>query len=65
MNTSEATRIFKNIYIADDKTFEEKGEAILEVMGMETHNGITKEEMLNVIRWLWNQCFTLEVADSE
>lgn len=33
----------------------EKALAIYKVLGMPTHNGVTKDKMLEVIRWLWDQ----------
>lgn len=35
----------------------EKGRAIQVVMDAATHNSITKNDMLQVIRWLWNMVF--------
>ena len=39
---------------------EEKALAIHDVMEMPTHNGFTKEEMMNVIKWLWHQKYRLD-----
>ena len=50
MSKGKATAIFKNIY-GDEET-EEKITAIQEVVDMETHNSITKADMLEVLRWL-------------
>lgn len=51
MNLGKACAIFERI---NSKSFtdEEKGEAILRVCRMSTHNGITKAAMLRVIWWL-------------
>ena len=56
MKIGEAVAIFLEID-RDDKTAEEKGTAIYEVLKMPTHNGITKKQMLAVIKWLFNLCF--------
>ena len=64
MSNGEATAIFMDIERAD-KTNEEKGMAIFKVLTMATHNGITKRQMLKVIQWLFNQCFTVEVGGRE
>ncbi len=58
MNLGKACAIFERI---NSKSFtdEEKGEAIMRVCQMPTHNGITKAAMLRVIWWLLEQCFEL------
>ena len=56
MNKGKAVGIFLNIE-SDQFSDEEKGAAIMTVCGMETHNGITKSAMLQVIWWLLNLCF--------
>ena len=56
MNTGKACAIFKDI-INPEWTDIERGKAIRIVMDMETHNAITKADMLDVIRYLWNMCF--------
>ena len=63
MNIGRAWAIFKKIDSAE-YTDEEKGFAIRMVMDMETINSITKEDMRNVTRWLWNRCFVWE-GDTE
>lgn len=56
MKISEAWAIFRNI--SNDGTPDlEKGRAIQIVMDAATHNSITKNDMLRVIRWLWNMVF--------
>lgn len=58
MNLGKARGIFDTI--EDDKyTMEEKGAAIRIVIDMETHNSITKDQMLKVMDWMWNQIFEL------
>lgn len=58
MGLGEATRIFLRIDSAEYSD-EIKGQAIYEVLNMETHNGITKDSMLKVIRYLLGLCFEL------
>lgn len=54
MNFGEAMAIV--IKIDSDKfTDEEKATAIYLVMNAPTHNSITKDNMLKVIKWLWNK----------
>ena len=53
MNTGKAIAIFNNL--DDYKTpMEEKGLAIRKVIDMESHNSITKYQMLKVMNWMWN-----------
>ena len=50
MTKRMATTIFKGIH--NDRTdVETKLTAIQDVIDMETHNGITKADMLEVLRW--------------
>lgn len=58
MNKGEAVAIFQDIW-NDDRTDEEKGLAIILVSEMETHNSVTKNQMLEVIKWLWSRSFEL------
>ena len=51
MNIGKATAIFKDIH-NEETEVEDKLTAIQDVSGWETHNGITKKEMVEVIRWL-------------
>lgn len=68
MKISTACAIFLQI---DSKKYtdEEKGTAILEILKMPTHNGITKDAMLKVIGYLLNLAFDVpegsEVADDD
>ena len=59
MTKGRALAIFENIENASEST-EEIGVAIYIVMNMETHNSVTKDSMLKVIRWLWNRAFELK-----
>lgn len=56
LSTALAFALFKNIH---DPGFTEceKGWAIQIVMDAATHNCITKDDMLQVIRWLWDMVF--------
>lgn len=59
MNIGKAVAIFRDIF-RPGLTDIERGEAIKKVLDMETHNGITKAEMLQVIRYLWNMVYEEE-----
>lgn len=62
MNTGRAKAIFDNIENATE-SMEEKGLAIRTVLDMETHNSVTKAQMLKVIDWMWNQIYEIEQED--
>ncbi len=49
----KAMAIVKDI-TSDRFTDEEKAEAIYLVMNMATHMSITKDELINAIKWLWH-----------
>lgn len=49
---------------SEEYTDEEKALAIYMIMRMITHNSITKNMMLEVIKWLWNKGFEIVVAES-
>ncbi len=51
MELGEATAIFQNIYNSEISVNEKKT-AIKIVLKSETHNGITKQEILNALNWL-------------
>ena len=56
MNIGMARAIFDNL--DDCKTpMEEKGLAIRKVIDMESHNSVTKDQMLKAMDWMWNQIF--------
>ena len=59
MNKGTARAIFEDIENAPE-SIDLKAMAIYIVMNMETHNSVTKDSMLRVIRWLWNQAFKME-----
>lgn len=56
MKIGKACAIFKQIE-SDKYAIEEKGAAIYEVLKMPTHNSVTKEQMLSVIRFLFPLAF--------
>lgn len=58
MRIGKAVDIFLRIS-SKRYTDEEKGQAIMRVVGMPTHNGIKKDAMLCVIWYLLNLCFDL------
>lgn len=53
MKHGKAMAIVKNINNAE-YTDNEKAHAIYLVMNMPTHMSITKDELINVIKWLWH-----------
>ena len=53
MNVGKACAIFEQIK-SERYTDEEKLLAIHEVIEMPTNNGITKDTILNALKWLWN-----------
>lgn len=55
--------IFKQLD-SDKFTDEQKVYAIYNVLTMETHNGIYKDDLLAAIRWLLNQNYDIEKAVS-
>ena len=59
MNIVTAIKIFNNIF-DDTYTIEEKGLSIRKVIDMETHNSITKGQMLKAMNWMWEQIFELK-----
>lgn len=59
LNKDEAYMIFNDI--ENDKYSEnEKIIAVYVIMNMETHNSITKADMLNAVRWMWNLHYEVE-----
>lgn len=56
MNIGLAARIFLDIE-SDEYTIFQKAQAIRMVLNMPTHNGFTKDKILEVTEWLWNQVF--------
>lgn len=59
MTLGDAFIIFQNIN-ADKFTDPEKALAIKKIAEMETHMGVTKAMMLEVIRWLLDQSFEFD-----
>lgn len=56
MNIGEACAIFRNIEDESISTMK-KVRAVHEVVNMATHNGITKAEMLRVLKWAFGDGF--------
>lgn len=56
MTMGDAYIIFQNID-APDIEDELKGLAVQKIISLETHNGVTKDMMVNVIRYLMGLCF--------
>ncbi len=59
MNVSKAVAIFTNIN-SNDFTDDEKAIAIHQVVSMPTHNTIKKDDMLAVIKLLWDKLYEIE-----
>lgn len=64
MGYGKAIAIFMQID-SDEYSDEEKALAIHRVLHMPTHNGITKDVMLKVISWLFEEKWTVEAKDGE
>lgn len=64
MDIGKAMAIFHNIN-SDKYSDNEKAMAIYRVMHMETHNAVTKESMLEVIRWLWDRQYELVEGEAD
>ena len=63
MNLGLAMAIWQHID-SNQYSILEKGAAIKMIHDMETHNSVTKNSMLNVIGWMWDQIFIeAEVSD--
>ena len=59
LSKGEAYMIFNDIENSK-YTNEEKVIVVYTIMNMETHNSVTKADMLNVIRWMWNSHYEVE-----
>lgn len=64
MKIGKACAIFQQID-SDKYTVEEKGTAILEVLKMPTHNGVTKDAMLRVINFLLYLAFDVPEQEAK
>lgn len=64
MNNGKACAIFANIE-SDLYSDTEKAEAIYTVMHMDTHNGITKEALFGVLRWLLPEKVSIKESEGE
>lgn len=61
---SDKVAIFIFIQIdSEDFSDEEKVMAIYKVIQMPTHNSITKLDMLNALKWLWNSAYEIEAKE--
>lgn len=58
MNIGKAVAIFEQLD-SDKYSDEEKAIAIYEVMNMSTHNSVTKANMLEAIKWLFDKCYEI------
>lgn len=56
MNIGTACAIFKQLD-SDKYTYQEKERAIYIVINMETHNGITKCDLLKALKYMWNEIY--------
>ena len=61
MNIGYAVAIFKSIK-SEAYTVEEKGEAIMTVLKMETDNSIYKRDYKEALDWLFNEHFEVKEA---
>ena len=59
MKLGKACAVFMQIE-SSEYTDEEKAESIYHVMSMPTHNGINKDSMLKVIKWLFDRQWEVE-----
>lgn len=59
MSVNKAVAIFTNIN-SNDFTDDEKAIAIHQVVNMPTHNSITKNVMLEVIKFLWDKLYEIQ-----
>ena len=62
MTTAQAILIFRDIKNPARASISEKALAIYHVCHMPTHNSITKDEILDVLWWLWDQHFEMNDA---
>ena len=61
MTNGQAYLIFKDLK-NEKYTIEEKGWAMHQILSMETHNSITKQDLLDALMWLWHQHFEIKDA---
>lgn len=64
MGIGKACAIFMQIE-SDKYTDEEKATAIYHVLKMPTHNGVTKDAMLAVIKWLFERRWEATGEDAQ
>ncbi len=58
MTNGIAVAICKDIR-SEKYSVNEKGLAIHQMLSMATHNGITKQELIDVLMWLWHEHFVM------
>lgn len=59
MSVNKAVAIFTNIN-SNNFTDDEKAIAIHQVVNMATHNAIKKDDMLVVIKFLWDKLYEIQ-----
>jgi len=59
MSVNKAVAIFTNIN-SNNFTDDEKAIAIHQVVNMATHNAIKKDDMLAVIKFLWDKLYEIQ-----
>lgn len=63
MNPAKATAIFKHIN-ADLSTDMEKMAAIYQVLNLPTHNGISKDSIIEAFKWMFSIEYTFKIEKS-
>lgn len=64
MKVAQAIGIFSDIN-SEEYNHKEKAEAIYIVMQKNRVHDIKKEDMNDVIKWLWNRCFRITKSNGE
>ena len=59
VNIGKAIAVFEQLD-SDKYTDEEKALAIYKVMNIETHNSVTKADMVKAIKYLWHKAYSFE-----
>ena len=50
-------------YAWDKMTETQKVKAVQHELDLETHNGTTKDDLLNILRWLWDKFEVVDIDD--
>jgi hypothetical protein len=50
-------------YAWDKMTEQQKIKACQEEIDLATHNGTTKDDLLNILRWLWDKFEVVDIDD--